>query len=103
MAVAATQPIAAVAKGRNNKKSMATLEKASLTPPATPAPGLRGPPSIATTAIVETKNMANPALTPASRAARRPTTALSLRHAAPTPTTNGTPINNAGPDQAPTE
>ena len=41
VAVAATQPMVAVAKGRNNRKSIATLEKASVTPPATPAPGSR--------------------------------------------------------------
>lgn len=102
-AVAATHPTAVVAKGRKMRKSIDTLENDSLTPPATPAPGSRCPPSIATTAIVEMKNMARPALAPARRAARRPTEALLLRHAPPTPTTNGTPIKTAGPDHAPTE
>ena len=41
VAVAATHPIAAVAKGRKMRKSIATLENASLTPPATPTPGSR--------------------------------------------------------------
>ena len=41
VAVAATHPIAAIAKGRKIRKSIATLENASLTPPATPAPGSR--------------------------------------------------------------
>jgi hypothetical protein len=36
VAVAATHPIVAIANGREIRKSMATLENASLTPPATP-------------------------------------------------------------------
>ena len=34
-----THPTTVVAKGRKMRKSIATLEKDSLTPPATPAPG----------------------------------------------------------------
>ena len=57
-------PIPAVANGRRTKNRIAMLEKASLTPLETPVPGSRGPPSIATTAIVATKNMTSPALMP---------------------------------------
>ena len=79
------------------------LENASLTPREIPVPGSSGPPSIATTAIVEKKNMTSPALTPASRATRRPAKALPLRHVPPTPTINGTTSSNVGMDQRPTE
>ena len=78
--------------------------KATRSHPRPPLPpGRAGPPSIATTAIVETRNIVRPALTPASRAIRRPARALPLRQVPTIPTINGTVSISRGTERRPIE